>query len=102
MPDHLRGIVAAFEQHESAIGSAKNTHRSDLVLLELAPTLKLAEYEVEAKGKSVIEVPVLFGRDNRPRKRYLVDAYNPKTQTILEVDAGQATENNAFLKHLIE
>ena len=61
-------------------------------------------YRVEVSKKSIdkVQVPVLFGRNGQVDKSFEADAYDPATGTVLEIEAGRAVVNNAFLKDLFQ
>lgn len=68
------------------------------------PHIERHGYKVE-KGKSneeKIDVPVLFGQDNQIDKSFYADALSPDGKIVIEVEAGQATENHRFLKDIFE
>ena len=76
--------------------------------IEWAKTLKGTGDEMGKKvekGKSneeKIDVPVLFGQDNQIDKSFYADALSPDGRIVIEVEAGQATENHRFLKDIFE
>jgi hypothetical protein len=74
------------------------------VLQIVRPYLEQLQYTVES-GKGVnekIDVPVLFGQDNKIDKSFYADALSADGRIVIEVEAGRATENNQFLKDLFE
>ncbi len=100
----LLEVVQAFKQVEQKISSDKNTLSSNEVLACLRPHLTKIGYQVET-GKTTdkkIDVPVLFGRDNHIDKSFLADALSEDGRIVIEVEAGQATENHRFLKDIFE
>ena len=104
IPEHLLRVVNVFNRHSEAIDSSAHTLNSNEVLLTLKESLVDIGFKVE-KGKKVedrIKVPVLFGRNGVLEKSFLVDAFQEKTDTVLEVEAGRAVTNNQFLKDLFE
>ena len=58
--------------------------------------------EKGAKIDDKIRMPVLFGRDGKLEKSFHVDAFQRKTGTVIEVEAGRAVTNYQFLKDLFE
>ncbi len=54
------------------------------------------------KAIDKIQVPVLFGRNGQVEKSFEADAYDPTTGTVLEIEAGRAVVNNAFLKEVFQ
>lgn len=76
----------------------------DEVLAKVRPFLEKLGYKVEI-GKSAnekIDVPVLFGNDNVIDKSFYADAISKDGRIVIEVEAGQATENHRFLKDIFE
>lgn len=100
----LKNVLQAFEVVDEHINSQKNNLNSNAVLALLKDNLMSAGYDVESgKGKSdKIPVPVLFGLNNKIDKEFNADAYNQNTKTVIEVEAGRATENNQFLKDIFQ
>jgi intein/homing endonuclease len=77
---------------------------SNDVLALLRPYFEEIGFDVET-GKSKdekIDVPVLFGVDNRIDKSFYADALSQDGRIVIEVEAGQATENHRFLKDIFE
>jgi hypothetical protein len=103
-PDHLQSVIEIFKQQFNAIDSSKYKLNSNGVLLVLKDALISNDFKVE-KGNKIedkIKVPVLFGRDGRLEKSFQVDAFQERTGTVLEVEAGRAVTNYQFLKDLFE
>ena len=74
------------------------------MLAIVRPHLEHYGYKVEM-GKSTeekIDVPVLFGQDNQIDKSFYADALSANGRIVIEVEAGQATENHRFLKDIFE
>ena len=69
---------------------------------ELRGDLTGLEFDIEEGSKHRIPVPVLFGRDGRVDKKYIVDGLQSKTCTVLEIEAGMGVTNNNYLKDLFE
>ena len=77
---------------------------SNDVLAKVRPFLEKQDYRVEI-GKTLdkkIDVPVLFGNDNIIDKSFYADAISKDGRIVIEVEAGQATENHRFLKDIFE
>jgi len=74
------------------------------VLAILRPLFEKNGFVVETgKTKDAkIDVPVLFGVDNKVDKSFYADALSQDGKIVVEVEAGQATENNHFLKDIFE
>lgn len=102
--DHLIPIVEVFEKNKESISSSKNKLVSDDVLRIVSGGLESLGYLVEKSKRSndKIKVPVLFGRNGKLEKYFDADAYNQKTQTVIEVEAGRGVTNYQFLKDLFQ
>lgn len=98
--DLQRSIISAFEFYFESIGTPKNGLKSNEVLAVVRP--KLVELEFEIEGTTKVARPVLFGENDHPTKTYNVDGYHEATGTVLEVEAGQAVENNRFAFDLLK
>lgn len=100
----IQGVIDCFNHVESDIDSESHNYVSNDVLAILRPFLEEHSFRVE-KGKSndeKIDVPVLFGQDNRIDKSFYADAQSIDGKIVIEVEAGQATENHRFLKDIFE
>ena len=108
LPDHLSLVVHAFTSHEPVIrsitGSDESDFSSDRVLAAVGMGLLQIGYQGETSKKAAdkIQVPVLFGRNGLVEKSFEADAFDPTTGTVLEIEAGRAVVNNAFLKVLFQ
>jgi hypothetical protein len=108
LPDHLGLVVRAFTVHEpeirSLVGTAESELSSNLVLAAISDDLVKIGYRVEASKKAAdkIQVPVLFGRNGFVEKSFEADAYSAENGTVIEIEAGRAVVNNAFLKDLFQ
>ncbi|MFR9289308.1 MAG: hypothetical protein ACLVL6_06060 [Clostridium paraputrificum] len=101
--NNLRNIINVFEQNYDKISSVNNkTNKSNEVLSICKEGLKEIGYRVESKEDGVIQVPVLFGRNNTLEKSFRADAYNEDEKTVIEVEAGRGVMNNQFLKDLFQ
>jgi len=104
MTKELLDIINCFEKVDAKINSAKNNLNSNSVLENLSPQLNTLGFIVE-KGKkahSKIRVPVLFGQNNSIDKEYNADALSADGRVVIEVEAGQATENNKYMKGIFQ
>lgn len=100
----MAAVVECFNKVNNQISSDDNNLSSNDVLAILRPHLEDIGFTVES-GKtkdSKIDVPVLFGRDNEIDKSFYADALSSDCKTVIEVEAGQATENHRFLKDIFE
>ena len=97
-------IIDAFRAVENAIDSSHSSLSSNGVLEKARPHLERIKFKVE-KGKqktNKIDVPVLFGRNNKVDKMFYADALSEDGTIVIEIEAGRATENNQFLKDIFE
>ncbi len=120
IPAHLAEVVDAFRASEPVLanyyaswdtwasapphGSLPPRLESNQVLKTVAPALQAAGYDVEATG-SKLPFVVLWGVDGSQEKLYYADAkfeHEPGRETVVEVEAGGATANNAWRKDLME
>lgn len=103
-PQVIKDVVSAFEVNASDIDSSVHKKKSDEVLATLRSSLERLEFRVEKSKKSedMIKVPVLFGREGSVSKSFRADAFSEKDGFVLEIEAGRAVMNNAFLKDLFQ
>ena len=97
-------IVNCFVNANDKISSDNNDLTSNEVLAVLRPYFESIGFSVEC-GKSkedIIDVPVLLGVNNKVDKSFYADAISKDGKTVIEVEAGQATENHRFLKDIFE
>lgn len=97
-------IVKCFELESEKIKSPENNLSSNEVLALVRPHLEKLNFRVET-GKSAnekINVPVLFGFNNRIDKAFNADAVSHDGKIVIEVEAGRAIENNQFLKDIFQ
>lgn len=100
----IQDVINSFKAVEAEIESETKELKSNEVLHKVKPYLEELGYTVET-GKSTtekIDVPVLFGQDNKIDKSFYADALSADGRIVIEVEAGRATENNQFLKDLFE
>ena len=104
IPTHLIKVIGIFKKHEVRIRSSSEKLHSNEVLSVLRIGLLNNGFVVEKSKlkKDTIKVPVLFGRNGTLEKYFEADAYNKKTKTVLEVEAGRGVMNNQFLKDLFQ
>jgi hypothetical protein len=104
LPQHLQVLLNALEPGLERVAESRVTHTSDEVLNFVSNQLLEIGYEVErGKRKSEkISRPVLFGPNGSVQKSFEVDAFEPVTGTILEVEAGRGVANHQFLKDFFE
>lgn len=97
-------VIDCFKSTQSDIDSHIKNLKSNNVLSVITPYLEEAGFIVEkSKNKSdKINVPVLFGKDNRVDKSFYADALSKDGHIVIEIEAGRATENNQFLKDIFE
>lgn len=100
----IQKVIDSFKSVENDIDSETSYLESNAVLALLKPHLESIGYKVEAskRANDKIDVPVLFGEDNRIDKSFYADALSEDGKIVIEVEAGRATENNQFLKDIFE
>lgn len=97
-------VINCFKAIENDIDSLSRTLKSNAVLEKIRPFLEAEGYKVET-GKSTskkIDVPVLFGNNNKIDQLFYADALSSDGRIVIEIEAGRATENNQFLKDIFE
>lgn len=102
--EEIQKVIDCFKVVENEIDSSTKNLVSNDVLTIVRPHIERNGYKVE-KGKSEeekIDVPVLFGQDNQIDKSFYADALSSDGRIVIEVEAGQATENHRFLKDIFE
>lgn len=104
LTDEMRQVVDCFNSVNDKISSETNDLVSNDVLAILRPLFEKIGFVVETgKTKDAkIDVPVLFGVDNKVDKSFYADALSQDGKIVVEVEAGQATGNNHFLKDIFE
>jgi hypothetical protein len=104
LPGHLETVIKAFEKNEQFISSDSFQLVSNAVLAAIADDMENGGFLVErGKTKSdLIRVPVLYGENGSEDLSFEVDAYDPKSNTVVEVEAGRAFTNYQFLKDFFE
>ena len=100
----MQHIIDCFNTVNDSITSDCKDLNSNDVLAVLRPHLEQLDFVVETgKAKDMkIDVPVLFGVNNRIDKSFYADALSKDEKIVVEVEAGQATENHRFLKDIFE
>ena len=100
----LKQIINCFEQAYEQIKSPDNVLKSNEVLDILRPYLESIGFTVEtgkARGQK-IPVPVLFGINNTVDQSFYADGISKDGKIVLEVEAGRAYANFAFLKDVFQ
>lgn len=101
----LHQVIEVFNLNAQKIDSMKGSVlTSNEILNILSKDLTKIHYKVE-KGKKkegLIEVPVLFGKNGTPEKKFYADALSLSGETVIEVEAGRAFTNNQFLKDVFQ
>ncbi|MCG9126902.1 hypothetical protein JT359_04805 [Candidatus Poribacteria bacterium] len=102
--NQIQDVIGCFEATYDKIESPKNELKSDEVLNLLRPFLEKADFTVETwKSKNQkIPVPVLYGKNNTVDKHFHADGISADGKIVLEVEAGRAYANNAFLKDIFQ
>ena len=100
----MDAVIRCFKAIECDIDSATHELKSNQVLALAQPLLEEEGYRVETgKGRDdKIDVPVLFGVNNSVDKSFYADAISADGRTVIEVEAGRATESNQFLKDIFQ
>ena len=100
----IRKVIDCFIRVNDNIDSDYHNLKSNEVLQHLYQPLSEIGYAVEtSKSKEdKIDVPVLFGLDNRIDKSYNADALSSDGKIVIEVEAGRATENNQYMKDIFQ
>ena len=102
--DQIQQVIKCFEEAYNQIKSPENELKSNEVLDILRPHLERIGFTVEtgkAKGQK-IPVPVLFGLNNAVDQFFNADGISSDGKTVIEVEAGRATANFAFLKDIFQ
>lgn len=103
--EHLEDVVGVFDEMERGTAGTARTYKSNEILSFCRPGLERLSYTVEDMGRAAgkyIEVPVLFGRNNRLEKSFRADAYSSDEKSVIEIEAGRGVLNNQFLKDLFQ
>lgn len=104
LTNQIRQVIGCFELVYDEIKSPENKLKSDDVLHVLRPHLEKVEFLVES-GKTreeKIPVPVLFGLNDGVDKSFNADGISKDRKAVLEIEAGRAVANFAFLKDIFE
>ena len=102
--EQIQHVIECFKRTYDQIKSPENELKSNEVLDILRPYLEHIGFTVEtgkAKGQK-IPVPVLFGLNNSVDQYFNADGISNDGKTVLEVEAGRATANFAFLKDIFQ
>ena len=102
--EQIQEVIECFELVYDEIKSPENELKSDEVLQILRPRLENIEFTIE-KGKArgqKIHVPVLFGQNNSIDQSFNADGISNDGRIVLEVEAGRAVANYAFLKDIFQ
>jgi hypothetical protein len=100
----IQNIIDCFKTVEYEIDSFTKNLVSNDVLAVVRPHIEKYGFKVESgmSNEEKIDVPVLFGQDNQIDKSFYADALSSDGRIVIEVEAGQATENHRFLKDIFE
>ncbi|MCY3740772.1 MAG: hypothetical protein OXH00_07120 [Candidatus Poribacteria bacterium] len=102
--EQIQHVIECFEQTYDQIRSPENKLKSDEVLDILRSHLEQIGFTVETgktKGQK-IPVPVLFGLNNTIDQSFNADGVSNDGKIVIEVEAGRATANYAFLKDIFQ
>lgn len=97
---HQQLVLEVFKRHHPSVGTPSNGLSSTDVLAEVRAGLVEIGYEMESGTR--VSRPVLFGESDRPIKSYNVDGWHEDSKTVIEIEAGQAVENNRFALDVIK
>jgi hypothetical protein len=101
LDERMTKIVEAFQ----SVDKIRHTQVCSNVMLEMVrPYLEELGFRVE-RGKQKeekIDVPVLYGENNKVDKFFSADALSNDGKVVLEVEAGRAVMNNQFLKDIFQ
>lgn len=98
----IADIIECFKKAEVKKGDKQIQSNEMLALVK--PYLEALHFSVET-GKSKdkkIDVPVLFGLNDKVDKSFAADALSEDGRIVIEVEAGRALRNNQFLKDIFE
>lgn len=100
----IKAIIDCFKQIELQLEEENVQRTSNEVLALVRPHLEGIGFAVETgKGKEEkIDVPVLFGENNKVDKSFFADALSADGKIVIEVEAGRAVRNNQFLKDIFQ
>ncbi len=102
--EQVQRVIECFDRTYNQIKSPENELKSNEVLDILRPHLENIGFIVEtgkARGQK-IPVPVLFGLNNTVDQSFNADGLSGDGKIVLEVEAGRATANFAFLKDIFQ
>ena len=100
----IKAIVSCFDAVKDEIDSYTKNLTSNEVLDLLRPYFLKLNYYVETgkKAGEKIPVPVLFGMDNTIDRQFFADALSNDGRVVIEIEAGQAIDNNKYLKCIFQ
>lgn len=101
----IENIINCFNVVNDDIDSSTHTSlESNEVLAKVGPHLEKIGFSIEhsKKAEDKIDVPVLFGPNNKIDKSFYADGLSNDGKIVLEVEAGRAVVNNQFLKDIFE
>ncbi len=102
--ESIQQVIQCFERAYEQIKSPENQLKSNEVLDILRHDLEDIQFTVEtgkARGQK-IPVPVLFGLNNTVDQSFNADGISNDGKIVLEVEAGRAYANFAFLKDVFQ
>lgn len=104
MTEQLQVVVTCFESQSANIDSSEHALVSNDVLAFVSAGLMKAGFKVETSkaNDDKINVPVLFGQNNKIDKFFNADALSGDGKIVIEVEAGRAVTNNQFLKDIFQ
>lgn len=101
----MQSIIQCFIDKQEDIDSCSHDKlESNDVLARVCPALEKRRFKVEKskRAEDKIDVPVLFGANNKIDKSFYADALSDDGRIVIEVESGRALVNNQFLKDIFE
>ncbi len=97
LTEDLKDVVKAFESKKDEIDSTTHEHWTyEDVLSIVRGRLEELDYQVKNGRAQRVQLPVT------DHDQYDVDAYNYSTRIAVDIEAGQAWMNNAFLRDIVD
>ena len=102
-PSSFNDILRVFESNAHRISTIKGrSNKSNEVLSILSKDLIRIGFDVE-NSYGIGKIPrTVLAKDGKSLKKFNLDAYNKKTRTDLEIEAGRAVDNYNFLRDLFQ
>lgn len=101
----MQSIIQCFVDVQEEIDSKTHENlESNDVLAQVCSAMESLDFKVERskRAEDKIDVPVLFGPNNKIDKSFYADALSSDGRIVIEVESGRALVNNQFLKDIFE